>query len=100
MAYCRTLVPFRGPGSPGTRLRPLLEQLGLVVEEPDHGTLMAFEPQRAGRGAHETVRIWADWSHSAGTGTLWLETLCGDGLSRQGSRCAALLERIRTGLSR
>ena len=100
MAYSRTLVPFRGPGSPGARLRPLLEQLGLVVEEPDHGTLMAFEPQRAGRGAHETVRIWADWSHSAGTGTLWLETLSNDERSRQGSRCAALLEQIRTSLSR
>lgn len=95
MAYCRTHVPIQCSGSPEARLRPLLEQLGLVVEQPDHRTLVAFERCSDGRPAGEALRIWADWNDVAGSGELWLEAL-----SSEGHGCTAMLERIRSGLSR
>jgi hypothetical protein len=99
MAYCRALVPFRPSGSPGERLTPLLEGLGLQVEQPDGRTLMAFERPCAGRRTQDYVRVWADWSDLAATGELWLETLSGESMARTSTRCSAVLETIRSGLS-
>ena len=100
MAYCRALVPFQRPDAPQARLKPLLEQLGLVVEQPDPLTLTAYEHPGCGGRVNDAVRIWADWRNIASTGELWLEALSGEGHGRPGSRCAAMLERIRAGLSR
>ena len=98
MAYCRALVPFHGSRSPGELLRPLLEQLGLEVEQPDHRTLMAFELPCSGRPVNDYVRVWADWSDLANTGEVLLETLSGESMARSRTRCAAVLETIRSSL--
>ncbi|QVV67558.1 hypothetical protein [Synechococcus sp. LA31] len=100
MAYCRALVPFRSSNSPGELLRPLLEQLGLEVEQPDQRTLMAFERPCAGRRVNDYVRVWADWSDIASTGELWLETLSGECMAHSSTRCASVLDRICSGLNR
>jgi hypothetical protein len=100
MAYCRALIPFRSSGSPSERLRPLLEQLGLEVEQPDPRTLMAFERPCSGRRANDYVRVWADWSDIDSTGELWLETLSGEFMAHSSTRCASVLDRICSGLNR
>lgn len=100
MAYCRALIPFGGGPSPAELLPPLLEGLGLEVEQPSGPTLMAFERPCAGRATRDYVRFWADWSDIAHTGELWLETLSGESMARSHSRCSALLEQIRAGLNR
>jgi hypothetical protein len=100
MAYCRALVPFRSSNSPGELLRPLLEQLGLEVEQPDQRTLMAFERPCSGRRVNDYVRVWADWSDIASTGELWLETLSGECMAHSSTRCASVLDRICSGLNR
>lgn len=100
MAYFRALIPFPSSASPEEQLRPLLEQLGLAVEQPDQRTLMAIERPCAGRRANDYVRVWADWSDIASTGELWLETLSGECMARSSTRCASLLERICAGLGR
>ncbi len=99
MAYCRALVPFHSSSSPGELLRPLLEQLGLEVEQPDQRTLMAFERPCSGRRVNDYVRVWADWSDMSSTGELWLETLSGECMAHSSTRCASVLERIRSGLN-
>lgn len=99
MAYCRTLVPFPKTSSPSELLKPLLESLGLDVEQPDQRTLMAFERPCSGRRVNDYVRVWADWSDMANTGELWLETLSGESMARGRTRCASVLETIRTGLN-
>lgn len=100
MAYCRALIPFRHTSSPSEQLRPLLEQLGLDVEQPDHRTLVAFERPCSGRRVNDYVRVWADWSDLASTGELWLETLSGESMARSSTRCASVLDRICSGLNR
>ena len=99
MAYCRALVPFRPSGCPSERLTPLLEGLGLQVEHPDGRTLMACERPCAGRPSQDDVRVWADWSDLAATGELWLETLSGESMGHSETRCSAVLETLRAGLS-
>ena len=100
MAYCRALVRFNSSSSPGALLRPLLEQLGLEVEQPDHRTLMAVERPCSGRRVNDYVRVWADWSDITSTGELWLETLSGESMARSSTRCASVLDRICSGLNR
>jgi len=77
----------------------LLQGLGLEVEPPSGPTLMAFERPCAGRPTRDYVRLWADWSDIAQTGELWLETLSGESMARSRTRCAAVLEPIRSRLS-
>jgi len=98
MAYCRTLIPIARGVSPSDLLSPLLEQLGLAVEQPDGRTLMAFELPCSGRPVQDYVRVWADWSDLANTGELLLETLSGESMARSRTRCAAVLETIRSSL--
>ena len=98
MAYCRTLIPIARGASPGELLAPVLEQLGLAVEQPDGRTLMAFELPCSGRPVNDYVRVWADWSDLANTGEVLLETLSGECMARSRTRCAAVLEIIRSSL--
>lgn len=100
MAYCRTLIPMSPSASPGETLRPLLESLGLDVEQPDPRTLMAFERPCAGRRTRDYVRVWADWSDISSTGEMWLETLSGECMAHNRTRCASVLEAICGSLSR
>ena len=100
MAYYRTLIPMPRSASPQELLTPLLEDLGLAVEQPDSRTLMAFERPCSGRRTEDYVRVWADWSDIAKTGELCLETLSGESMARRCTRCAELLQRIRSGLNR
>jgi len=100
MAYCRALIPVKAAGSPAEWLPTLLQDHGLEVEHPGGRTLMAFERPAPGRPARDYVRLWADWSDIALTGELWLETLSGESMAHDRTRCSELLEALRASLSR
>jgi len=48
---------------------------------------------------NDYVRVWADWGDIPSTGELWLEALSGECMAHSSTRCASVLERIRSSLS-
>ena len=94
MAYCRALICLTAGTSPAELLPPLLDALGLEVEQPGRRTLMAFERPCSGRPTRDYIRLWADWSDWGQTSELWLETLSGECMARSDTRCSSLLDQL------
>lgn len=99
MAHCRALIVLKAGLSPGQLLPPLLQSMGLEVEQPGRHSLMALERPCRGRPTRDYVRLWADWSEGCQSNELWLETLSGESMARSGSRCSRLLDQLTHALS-